>query len=1046
MATELENLVVRISADTQDIRTQLQRAQRATTDYSASSVKSLQRIQQTVVGLAGSLGLGMLIKSTADAAVQFQKFESGLRAATGSAGQAKRELEFVRSEAKRLGIDVVSAAESFTKLAASARGTALAGAEARNIFSAVSEASRVLGLSAEQTGGALTAIEQMISKGKVSAEELRGQLGERLPGAFQIAARAIGVTTQELDKMLSDGKLLAEDFLPAFAKEVTKTFATELPNAVNLAQAEFARFNNAMFDLKTTVGMELLPTLSRMAKFFADEYIPAVVWAAREIGILDRNLRSMGEGQLRLRFDDAGVDLERLFQQSSRTAPGSEARANIEKQIQALVAERMEIAELLKAYDARNERIVKSGIDAVRAGEAAEGAAKKTAAAVAEVSKEYVKERDKLLERLATLDDNTEAARVLFEVTKGGLKDIAPAQKAELKLLAERLDLEEDTMEVREFMRDQARDRQREWEQERKRQHEAQVRETERTAQERLRTAERAAQREAEILAEPFKTASNNIQNTFSTMFENLFRGSIDSWKDFASSIKGIFLRLASEIATLLIFRPVFAGVLGGAAAGASAAGAAGSTGSVLSALTGGAGGGGALSMIPALTGGLRSPLLGHFGGKAAAALGLAQGGFGTNALVGAGMNAPFGILGSLGANLLGLGGGVGGAIGGTAGGLLGGGLGSALFTGSSIAGPIGAVAGGLLGTVFGGLFGGKPSRKTQIGRLNNRGGTLSTTSLVGDQDGTIGRISEAISQAVNAELAQRGLVLKGRSNLQIREVVNADKVGDNRFQAFASNFIPGVKAGNNALNIESNDPQQFAQQVVQAILQNAVTKPSKESLDATREQTKAARDQARAFLRSLNPLNQFSEAARSLIAQLRDLRANASQLGLSMREILRASQAAIGGQIQNLIQQRRGVLGIPALESLQQNLSFGELSAGTSMQRFNRANAELERVAGAAMRGNVGAVQDFPGLAQEVLGLGRDVFASGPQYGRLFTSVNSTLNQVLSQQRNIESSLLAGLDISIRETAQDQIIALNKGIQVLATELRDIKARLRAA
>ena len=44
----------------------------------------------------------------------------------------------------------------------------------------------------------MLALAQMASKGTVQAEELRGQLGERLPGAFKIAAAAMGVTQAEL--------------------------------------------------------------------------------------------------------------------------------------------------------------------------------------------------------------------------------------------------------------------------------------------------------------------------------------------------------------------------------------------------------------------------------------------------------------------------------------------------------------------------------------------------------------------------------------------------------------------------------------------------------------------------------------------------------------------------------------------------------------------------------------------------------------------------------------------------------------------------------
>lgn len=53
-------------------------------------------------------------------------------------------------------------------------------------------AGSALALSKDQMDGVFLALGQMISKGKVQAEELRGQLGERLPGAFDMAAKAMG--------------------------------------------------------------------------------------------------------------------------------------------------------------------------------------------------------------------------------------------------------------------------------------------------------------------------------------------------------------------------------------------------------------------------------------------------------------------------------------------------------------------------------------------------------------------------------------------------------------------------------------------------------------------------------------------------------------------------------------------------------------------------------------------------------------------------------------------------------------------------------------
>lgn len=188
------------------------------------------------------------------AAKSHEKIMSSLGQATGSAAAAAKEYDFVRSSAQKLGLDLAESAAQYGKLAAAARGTSLEGETARQVFIGVAQGATALKLSADETGGALNAVQQMISKGKVQAEELRGQLGERLPGAFQIAARAMGVTTQALDKMLEGGEVYTNDFLPKFAKELQKTFGEQAGKSANSLQAELNRLKNAVFETGVAIG------------------------------------------------------------------------------------------------------------------------------------------------------------------------------------------------------------------------------------------------------------------------------------------------------------------------------------------------------------------------------------------------------------------------------------------------------------------------------------------------------------------------------------------------------------------------------------------------------------------------------------------------------------------------------------------------------------------------------------------------------------------------------------------------------------------------
>ena len=225
---------------------------------------SLKGAAGALSGALATVGIGALAKDCIDAALKVQKLETSFRSVSGK--DAAREMAFVREEADRLGLDIASAAGEYGKLAAASKGTALEGEETRRIFVAISEASTALGLSADETAGSLTAVQQMISKGKVSSEELRQQLGERLPGAFQIAARAMGVSTAELDKMLEQGQVTADDMLPKLASALHDTYGTAAVDAAGKGQAAINRFNNELLQSKAAVGESLMPAFTDLLK------------------------------------------------------------------------------------------------------------------------------------------------------------------------------------------------------------------------------------------------------------------------------------------------------------------------------------------------------------------------------------------------------------------------------------------------------------------------------------------------------------------------------------------------------------------------------------------------------------------------------------------------------------------------------------------------------------------------------------------------------------------------------------------------------------
>lgn len=228
--------------------------------------KTLGTIRASIGGigrLAGTVGLGFgtaqLAQSVAESVIALDSMERGFTAVAGSQAAAGKEMEYIKEVSNRLGLELLSTADAYLSLMAAAKGTTLEGEPARRIFEAVSAAMSRLGKSAADTQGALLAVQQMISKGKVSAEELRGQLGERLPGAFQAAARAMGVTTAKLGEMLQAGNLVAEDLLPKLALELDKTGKSS--DRVDSLTASMNRLKNKMTELSAVVKTAIVEPL-----------------------------------------------------------------------------------------------------------------------------------------------------------------------------------------------------------------------------------------------------------------------------------------------------------------------------------------------------------------------------------------------------------------------------------------------------------------------------------------------------------------------------------------------------------------------------------------------------------------------------------------------------------------------------------------------------------------------------------------------------------------------------------------------------------------
>jgi tape measure domain-containing protein len=221
-----------------------------------------------VKGFLGFTALSMAIPmlqqfgaASVQAAIKVGNLQTAMAFALGGNAKGMEAIKFARDTAEQLGTPMGASQEGFKKLAASTRGTAVEGQPTKDVFVGLQQASTVLGLTGDETDRAYLALSQSASKGKVQAEELRGQLGEVIPGVMSIAARSMGVTEAELGKLMETGSLFASDFLPKFGRQMQIEFGGASEDASKNLQSSFNRMEGANQKLQESFGQAIAPVI-----------------------------------------------------------------------------------------------------------------------------------------------------------------------------------------------------------------------------------------------------------------------------------------------------------------------------------------------------------------------------------------------------------------------------------------------------------------------------------------------------------------------------------------------------------------------------------------------------------------------------------------------------------------------------------------------------------------------------------------------------------------------------------------------------------------
>lgn len=236
----------------------------------------------------GGIGLSNLVTRFIEVAKETNRVTTALKNVSGSMSKFADNQRYLLDLAKKYGLEINALTGNYAKFTAAASISGMSMQEQRKIFESLSRATAAFGMSAEDSNGVFLALSQMMSKGKISSEELRLQMGERLPIALQAMAKAAGTSVAGLDKLLKEGKLLSADVLPRFADALNEM----LPNVdTDNLEASLNRLKNAFTGLVNKSDVQskyksIIDWLTGYIKTAADNIQSLITYVVTAISVL----------------------------------------------------------------------------------------------------------------------------------------------------------------------------------------------------------------------------------------------------------------------------------------------------------------------------------------------------------------------------------------------------------------------------------------------------------------------------------------------------------------------------------------------------------------------------------------------------------------------------------------------------------------------------------------------------------------------------------------------------------------------------------------
>jgi tape measure domain-containing protein len=239
--------------------------------------------------------LTSLPREAFNAAKGLATYRNQLQAVTEATGTFDQSLAFVDNLANRFNVPLTSAREGFVKLFASMQPAGFDQGQIENLFTGISKAAATFGLSADKVDRVNYAFAQMASKGQIMSEELKGQLGDVLPGALSLFADAAQMSVPEFSKAMEDGAFKGkamEQVLDNVAILLNTKFGPSAQGAAKTLQGAVNQIQNNLTLMYESFG----PIVDAAAAAFGPQINSLIKDVAETMKVLTGTFTQAGEG------------------------------------------------------------------------------------------------------------------------------------------------------------------------------------------------------------------------------------------------------------------------------------------------------------------------------------------------------------------------------------------------------------------------------------------------------------------------------------------------------------------------------------------------------------------------------------------------------------------------------------------------------------------------------------------------------------------------------------------------------------------------------